>query len=406
MTKPSQKSNKATKPSYLLVTEQARFDAIVQQLLTVDRYALDTEFHRERTYFPQVALVQLTAGSEVWLIDPLEVDLAPLKALLEGDGQCIVHAGTQDLEVLELVCGAVPRRLFDTQIAAGFLGVSTGSLTSLVDRFLGVHLPKGDRLTDWLRRPLTDNQLQYAASDVDHLHELTRVLENELTSLGRTEWVQEECRLLLERPRSRRLPEEAILRIKEARSLRGQSFRVATAVAAWRESRAAEFNVPVRQVLSDLGVVAVAQRLPETAKELSSLRGVESRHLRNGAAGEILTAVQAGLRMTEVPEPAIRSAELARHLRPVVTLVTAWVAQLARDNQLDPALLATRADVEALLKDDPDCRLLHGWRQDMVGMPIARLVAGEAAVAFDGGGRLVLEARSGEPLSEGRPANE
>ncbi len=406
MTKPSQKSKKATDPSYRLVTEQARFDAIVEQLLNVERYALDTEFHRERTYYPQVALVQLTAGSEVWLVDPLEVDLAPLKALLEGDGHCIVHAGTQDLEVLELVCGAAPRRLFDTQIAAGFLGVSTGSLTSLVSRFLGVHLPKGDRLTDWLRRPLTDNQLRYAASDVDHLHELTSVLEDELDSLGRMEWVEEECRLLLERPRSRRLPEEAILRIKEARSLKGQAFKVATAIAAWRERRAAESNVPVRQVLSDLGVVAVAQRVPESTKDLSSLRGVESRHLRNGAASEILTAVQAGLRMTAVPEPATRSPELARHLRPVVTLVTAWVAQLARDNRLDPAVLATRADVEALLKDDPDCRLVHGWRQEMVGIPIARLVAGEAAVAFDGDGRLVLEARSGQPLIEHRPGDE
>jgi ribonuclease D len=402
MTKPSQNSKKATDPSYHLVTEQDRFDDIVEHLLSVDRYALDTEFHRERTYFPQVALVQLTAGSEVWLVDPLEVDLAPLKALLEGDGHCIVHAGTQDLEVLELVCGAAPRRLFDTQIAAGFIGVATGSLTSLVSRFLGVHLPKGDRLTDWLRRPLTDNQLRYAASDVDHLHELTGVLEDELESLGRLEWVEEECRLLLARPRSRRLPEEAILRIKEARSLKGQAFKVATAVAAWRERRAVESNVPVRQVLSDLGVVAVAQRVPESTKDLSSLRGVESRHLRNGAASEILSAVQVGLRMTAVPEPATRSPELARHLRPVVTLVTAWVAQLARDNRLDPAILATRADVEALLKDDADCRLLHGWRQEMVGIPIARLVAGEAAVAFDGDGRLVLEARSGQPLIEHR----
>ncbi len=382
----------------VVVTSATELDAVVQSASQAGRYAIDTEFHRERTYFPQVALIQMAWDDQVVLIDPLAVDLKPLGQVLEGPGLCVVHAGVQDLEVLDLATGTLPQHLFDTQIAAGFLGLSNGSLKALLDRYLDVSLPKGDRLTDWLRRPLSADQLRYAASDVEHLLRLTDLLQGELRAHGRLEWAFEECALLRNRPRNRRVPEEAILRIKEARTLRGVSFRVATAVGAWRERRAAEADVPVRQILPDLAIVAIAQQMPSTLEELTGLRGVENRHLRHGADQEILTAVQVGIRMPAEETRAPRSPELPRHLRPVVTLVTAWISQLARDHELDPALLATRADIESLLKGDTDCRLHHGWRSDMVGTPIAQLVAGDAAVAFDGDGRLVLEARSRQPL--------
>lgn len=384
-----------------LVETAPELEELVAAASEADRYAIDTEFHRERTYFPQVALIQIAWDDEVYLIDPLPLDLKPLATVLDGPGLCILHAGVQDLEVLDLATGTVPRRLFDTQIAAGFLGLSNGSLKSLLERFCDISLPKGDRLTDWLRRPLSDDQLRYAAADVEHLLDLTDVIQRQLMSEGRLEWAFEESVLLRDRPRNRRVPEEAILRIKEARSLKGQAYRVATSLAAWRERRAAEADIPVRQVLSDLGVVAAAQASPTETSGLRGLRGIDGRHLRNGADKEIVNAVQVGLGTPHDGGRPPRSPELPRHLRPVVSLVTAWISQLARDHRLDPALLATRADVEALLKGDPDGRLQHGWRADMVGTPIAQLVAGEAAVAFDGDGRLVLEARSRNPLGPG-----
>lgn len=384
-----------------LVETAPELEELVAAASEADRYAIDTEFHRERTYFPQVALIQIAWDDEVYLIDPLPLDLKPLATVLDGPGLCILHAGVQDLEVLDLATGTVPRRLFDTQIAAGFLGLSNGSLKSLLERFCDISLPKGDRLTDWLRRPLSDDQLRYAAADVEHLLDLTDVIQRQLMSEGRLEWAFEESVLLRDRPRNRRVPEEAILRIKEARSLKGQAYRVATSLAAWRERRAAEADIPVRQVLSDLGVVAAAQASPTETSGLRGLRGIDGRHLRNGADKEIVNAVQVGLGTPHDGGRPPRSPELPRHLRPVVSLVTAWISQLARDHRLDPALLATRADVEALLKGDPDGRLQYGWRADMVGTPIAQLVAGEAAVAFDGDGRLVLEARSRNPLGPG-----
>ena len=386
-----------------LITDQAEFAEVIETLASVDRYALDTEFHRERTYFPQVALVQIAwyepgaAEPTVILVDPLALDLAPFAAILDSDAVCVLHAGVQDLEVLELACGTVPSKVFDTQIAAGFLGISSGSLSSLLDKYLNINLTKGDRLTDWLRRPLTDNQLTYAAGDVDNLLQLTDLLIAELNELGRLPWAEEESELMRNKPRTRRAPEDAVARIKEARSLKSKQAKVATAIAAWRERKAAEIDVPVRQVLPDMAVVTIAQMAPTTQKQLLDLRGVDGRYVRNGADKEIFAAIQEGLNAPD-PAPSSRRPELPKELRPVVTLVTAWISQLARDHRLDPAVLATRSDVESLLSKKEDCRLLEGWRADLVGEPIRQLVGGDAAVAFDSEGRLVLEARSHQAL--------
>ena len=148
---------------------------MVERLLGEPRYALDTEFHRERTYWPALALVQVAwaAGdggpAGVALIDPLAVDVTALGEVLAGPGVMVAHAADQDLEILERACGRGPSRLFDTQIGAGFAGHSSSSLSSLLKAFLGLEVAKGDRLTDWRVRPLTSSQLDYAASDVDHL---------------------------------------------------------------------------------------------------------------------------------------------------------------------------------------------------------------------------------------------
>ncbi len=380
-----------------LITDESTFLDVLEQASAHDRYAIDTEFHRERTYFPHVALVQLAWADRVALIDPLALDLRPMAGLLESDSLCVMHAGTQDLEVLDLATGTVPTRLFDTQIAAGFLGISTGSLATLLDTYLDVTLAKGDRLTDWLQRPLTDDQLTYAAGDVDHLLELAALLESQLRDLGRLEWAESECELVRIKPRGRRPPEDAVQRIKEARSLRGKAARVARSIAAWREIRAADLDVPVRQVLPDIAVVGVAQQAPRTIKDLERIRGLDGRHLKAGAGEQLLGAVQAGLQATDdVPRP--KSPGLPKDMRPVVTLVTAWISQLSRDHQLDPALLATRADIEGLLADDPNSRLRSGWRGALVGEPIQQLARGEAALAFVGDGRLALEARSHRSL--------
>jgi len=372
-----------------VVADASSLDELLGVLADEPRYALDTEFHRERTYHPKVALVQFAWPGGIALVDPLAVDIRPLATLFRGPGLAVIHAAQQDLDVLTRACGAVPSRLFDTQLAAGFLGHATPSLGNLLSAELGVKLPKADRLSDWLRRPLSAGQEEYAAADVAHLLELHDRLVVQLESLGRLAWAEAECEELRVRPTGPGDPYDAWLKLKDVRTLRGRSRGVARAVAAWRERRAAELDLPVRFVLPDLAVLGIAQRPPTTTEELRQTRGVEERHARGSTANELLAAVREGL-THPVDLPETNGEELDRQLRPAVTLVSAWVSQLARDQRIDTALLATRADLVDLLRGDPDARLSHGWRAATVGEDIRHLVEGEAALAFDGRGGLRL----------------
>jgi ribonuclease D len=378
---------------YRWIDRQRDFDEVVEVLGEQPRYSLDTEFHRERTYYPKLARVQVAwrtdEGQQLALIDPLAVDVAGFASLFAREALCVIHAAQQDLDVLTHAVGTVPDRMFDTQLAAGFVGYGTPSLVSLLQGELSVSPAKGDRLTDWLRRPLTDSQCQYAAVDVEYLLEVHERLVAKLADANRLGWAEDACEELRTRPTSGSAPDDAWLRLKDARSLRPAARAVAQSVAAWRERRAMRTDVPVRQVLPDLAILGIAQRAPSTVKELAQARGVDDRHARGGIAEEILEAVRAA-RGVPAPSAPASADDLDRSMRPAVTLVSAWVAQLARDERLDPSLLATRADIVAFLRGDEGARLGSGWRNDLVGDGIRRLVGGEAGLTFDGEGRLRL----------------
>ena len=378
------------------VADDASLRDVVNDAKNAQAYALDTEFHRERTYFPRLALVQLQWGRTNVLIDPLAVDPRGLADLLRGPGLAILHASQQDLEVLRYAVGDVPSRLFDTQLAAGFVGYSTPSLAALVQSQLKVTLSKGDRMTDWLRRPLTSNQCSYARSDVAHLEQLFERIHARLEELGRTTWVQEACEELRQRPWGESNPDDAWLRIKDARALKGTARGVAQALAAWRERRAMATNVPLRRVMSDMALLGIAQAAPQSTEELAHARGVDERYLGGSVAREILAAVRDG--RERVVEVDTQSHEpLEKRLRPAVTLVTAWIGELARSAEIDPMLVATNRDIVALLAGG-DSRLSHGWRRDLVGRDIQRLLKGESGLSFDGDGRLrLIPAKDAEP---------
>jgi len=375
--------------TYRWITTTADLEQYVGRLVTETRYALDTEFHRERTYFPKLALVQIAGAGEIVLIDPLSCDLSSMRSLFASPALAVLHAAQQDLDVLTHAVGAVPMHLFDTQLAAGFLGYSTPSLVSLLQSELKVTAAKGDRLTDWLRRPLTDDQCEYAASDVAHLLQLHDTLVAQLEALGRISWVDDACKELLAKPVSGTDPDQAWMRLKDVRVLKPRARGVARAVAAWRERRAMSNDSPVRQVLPDLAILGIAQKQPRTLTELAHSRGVDERHTRGVIGKELLEAVAKGA-ADEVALPAPDGDELDRNLRPAVTLVSAWVGEVARTERIDSALLATRSDLSAFLRGDPDARLASGWRHDLLGDGIGKLVAGKAALTFDGKGGLDL----------------
>ena len=381
------------------VDEDDAFADVCRAASKAESFAVDTEFHRERTYYPHVALLQLRWADTIALVDPLVVDMAPLADLLQSGALPILHAADQDLEVFRRACGALPSRMFDTQIVANFAGFSTPSLASLVERIVGLKLPKGDRMTDWTRRPLSESQLVYAAADVEHLQTIREYLSNELEPRGRLRWAEDECAASLARAAAPGDPDVAWWRIKEARQCRGQARAIAQEVAAWRERRAQATDVPIRFVLADLAVAGIAQAAPSSVQQLNAVRGLSGRGVRGDVAEEILAAVERG---KSLPPEKIRvplTDDLEREQRPAAALAAAWVAQLARQERIDATMLATRADLTSFLAGNADARLRHGWRAELVGRPLARLVGGDAALVFDGNGGLLLEERSGRALN-------
>ncbi|CAN5786138.1 ribonuclease D [soil metagenome] len=386
----SERSERSIDPATVRwIDDDRQLEALIDALVVEPRYAMDTEFHRERTFFPQLALVQFAWGSAAALVDPLAVDVKALSRLFASPVRAVMHAAQQDIDVLTHAVGAVPACLYDTQLAAGFLGHGSPSLSTLLQRQIGVTPAKGDRLTDWLRRPLTTSQLEYAVSDVAYLLDLHDLLAAELDDLGRSAWVDEACEELRTRPVSGSTPEHAWLRLKDARTLRPRARAVAQAVAAWREQRAMELDLPVRHVLADLAVLGISQRQPRDAAELAQARGVDERFARSAPASELLEAL-ARSQHAEPPAMPTGTADLDRSMRPAVTLISAWVSQVARDERLDTELLATRSDITALLSNGATSRLGRGWRAQLLGDGITALLSGRSGLTFDGNGKLRL----------------
>ncbi len=379
----------------MLVDDNDRFASLVDELVDAEAYALDTEFQGESSYYPRLAVLQVATPTRAAVVDATLVDVGPLRAVLDGPGLMVAHAGEQDLQVLLRATGTIPARMLDTQIAAGFLGFGSPSLAKLVSELLGVRLEKGARMSDWFKRPLTAEQITYAAADVLHLLDLRSVLDERLTAGGRRAWAYEEC----ERHRRVRQSDVNVAwwRVKGFRQLRGSSRGVAQELAAWRETTGMTADKPVRRILADEALMLLAERPPRSTRDMPTSRLFDARRLSAETMAGIMAAVDRGL---ELPPGSLRlppDDNLAPQLQPLATLLSAWVAQQSRDLSIDGALIATRTDIEAFLRQVPHNRLATGWRAEMVGSTVGRIVAGEAAVAYDGVGRLVLAEREAPP---------
>lgn len=375
--------------SFEWVDSEKTLDDVIDSVLGGSRYAIDTEFHREKTYYPKLALVQIRWGTQTALIDPLAVDPRRLARLFSNKILAVFHAAQQDLEVLRHASLEAPRNIFDCQVAAGFVGFSTPSLATLVQAVKKTSLSKGDRLTDWLRRPLTDQQCAYAADDVVHLFDLHDELTRQLTELGRVDWVNDACAELASRPTGPQDPSDAWLRLKEVRALKGSARGVAQALAKWREERAMRSDLPPRRVMSDMALLGISQRVPKSVEELANTRGVDDRHLSAEYCKEIMTAVRDGAK-NSIVLPSTENDDVDKFARPALTLITAWVGELARKHKIDATLLATRSDITAFLRQSPNARLREGWRATLIGDDLTRILNGEVGLSVDRDGHLKL----------------
>lgn len=351
-----------------LIADAPALDDLLQRLGGARLIALDTEFVRERTYYPELCVLQLATDGVVAAVDCLAgLDLEPLFArLVSPETTWLLHSARQDLEVIFQRTGGRPSALIDTQIAAALLGMPLQiGLQGLLAETLGVAIGKEHTRTDWSRRPLPAAALAYALDDVRFLLPAWRVLEERLTGLGRAAWLDEDCARQLQLPIEP--PTDTILeRTKGAGALRGKRRSAARRLVAWRETRARQRNKPRRWILADEALVAVAEALPESAAELGKLPGLPSRLVRNSGAA-LLDAVKGAEPVPEEPESAPPDKAEARRLQ-------AEVRRRAEALGIQPELLATRKDVAQAAAGKRPAAFTSGWRGAVLG-DLATLVS-------------------------------
>jgi ribonuclease D len=370
-------------------------DDLIARARDAHRVALDTEFVWERTYYADLGLVQLgLSRDEVFLIDTVALDdLSPLGALLEDPSVVkILHDAQQDLMILHRATGGAPKNIFDTRLAAGFVGIgATISLQGMIQETVGVHLPKGESRSDWLRRPLRDAQLEYARDDVRYLTEAYDILWERIDALDREAWVREEMAQYDDLDLY--TDDDAYERYQrvKGRGKRGFSprdYAVLREVTAWREETARRRNRPRGHIVKDDVLVALAQRKPTDVGALGKIRNLSDNARRN-YGDAIVEAVKRGLDVPKEEQPRpprgrrTEDSELAR-----LDLAQALIKGRSLGHDIDPGLIGNRADVEALVAAGPnadagDHAMLRGWRGEFVGEALRDLLRGETAVTVD-----------------------
>ena len=351
--------------------------------------AVDTEFMRDKTYWPQLCLVQIAGPAEAAAVDPLApgMDLAPLFRLMaEPRVLKVFHAARQDIEIFVNLAGAVPTPLFDTQVAAMVCGFGDAvSYETLASRLAGAHIDKSSRFTDWAHRPLTERQLQYALSDVVPLRKVYEKLAQRLERSGRAAWLAEEMEVLTDPATYRLDPDEAWRRIK-VRTGNRRLLALVRELAAWRERAAQQRDLPRNRVVRDEAILEIAAHAPTAATELARTRGLSRNFAEGKLGGEILAAVARVLAMSEsdypTPEP---RREAPPGLGPLVDLLRVLLKLRSEENGVAQRLVADSEDLEAIAADDAaPVRALHGWRAELFGKDALELKHGRLALTAAG----------------------
>ncbi|GAB4524635.1 MAG: ribonuclease D [Parvularculaceae bacterium] len=383
-----------------VITKTKALEALCAELATEDYVTVDTEFMRERTYWPQLCLIQVAGAKRAAIIDPLapDMDLDAFDGLMSNpDVLKVFHSGRQDLEIFFHRTGKVPAPIFDTQIAAMVCGFGDSvAYDKIVWALLRETVDKSSRFTDWSRRPLSEAQLAYALSDVTHLRGVYEKLSQRLEESGRAAWLAEEVAILTNPATYALEPENAWKRLK-LRNIKPKHLGPLIEVAAWREKEAQTRDAPRNRILKDEVLVEIARAAPRSPEELGRLRAVPSGFERSAAAGRLLEAVKRGAERPANELPALERKE-DRGKPPGAVLELLKVLLKSRSEEFDVAskLIASAADLEKIARDDEaDTPALSGWRREIFGADALRLKRGELALAARGRRVRVLEIDSG-----------
>jgi ribonuclease D len=373
-----------------LLTDAAAVEAFCRRAQAAGSVALDTEFLWERTYAPQLCLVQLAVAGEVALVDPLAgVPLAPVAALV-GDPsvRVVMHAPSADLLAFGLAYATRPAGIVDTQLVAGFVGLTaTASLERLLADAIGVTVSHHESFSDWRQRPLTAAQVAYAGDDVRYLHTLEAELARRLAAQGRAEWARDElARRYPDAADTTPDPREAWRKVARRGRLSGRHLAVLVEVASWREREARRRDIPASWVVKDPTLVEVARVAPQSEEALRRLRGVSS-SIRRQDAETLLAAVADGLASDPVAAPSGPSPAVKRRADAASGLAGALLRVRCSDAGIAPELVATRGELDrfieaVVLADYASDPLAQGWRRELVGDELVALVEGRVTLSL------------------------
>lgn len=372
----------------MYIDSQEELEAFAKRAEGARLLAIDTEFLREKTYRPQLCLLQMATEDEVVLVDPFEVyDLSVLSDALKAPGVMkIVHSGRQDIEILYHEVGVMPWPLFDTQVAATLLGYSQQiGYGPLVHAECGVALDKLDSFTDWSRRPLTRSQLQYAADDVIYLPQTYRNLRARLEEKGRLGWLDSDFRALVDPARYEAVPRERFRKLKKGNQLNRRQMSAAREVAAWREERASRLDLPRKWVLTDEQVVEACKRETRTIDQLLMVRGMREK-LSTDDARTVVRLIARGLDAPQEEWPETpRRGRNERNVDNEVDLMMALVRKRAKENDIAFQTLANHDELQSIARGHHEgVSLLEGWKRDIVGQELLDLLDGKIALAIEG----------------------
>lgn len=366
--------------AFSLIDTESALQQLCQRLSSKAWFAIDTEFLREKTYYPKLCLIQVASEDEIACIDPLAIqNLSALKALLTNTNVTkVFHSASQDMEALLHTLGQTPSPIFDTQIAAGLLGQGDQiGYAALVEKLLHVQLPKSQTRTDWSRRPLSSEQLHYAADDVRYLREIYPMQQTLLEQQGRLDWAREDAAMLEDPQKYQPQASTVLRRVKGQHTLPLRQRAVIRELALWREQQAASRNLPRKWVLSDNAVLALAQNPPASMAELQTIDHIPSKTASHHGT-ELLDIINHTLALDNadisrlVPQNKLTPEETEK-----VKKVQKRLADIAQTANINPSIIASRREIEHLIQLDDDIPLMHGWRKALAGNTIKEMLAQE-----------------------------
>ncbi|MDQ7091385.1 MAG: ribonuclease D [Methylococcales bacterium] len=363
-----------------------QLEELCQKISKASWLALDTEFLREKTYYPKFCLLQIATPDWVACIDPITLDdLTPLfDAIYNPDIIKVFHSCRQDLEIFYQLTGKIPTPLFDTQIAAPLLGIQENpGYAMLVSTFLNINLNKAYTRTDWSLRPLSPEQLQYAADDVIYLCQIYDIMRAKLTELQRFDWLKGDFEFLKNPDIYEVKPENAWLKIKGKNKLTGKQLSIIQHLTKWREQQAQSEDKPKNWLVRDDLLIELAKLQPTTVKELANVRNINDRLVHRHGNTLCQLIIEAKNNTVSPLKEDGKGVKKTQQQEAILDVLTAIVRVRAEENLINPVILAPRKELEKLLFNDQNCQLLTGWRFGLIGCELEALLSGHYSLKLN-----------------------